>query len=254
MKSKELLLGLVVALLMCPACVAEGAEPIPVEQLAKSPPHEFRQILVLGQVDSCSGFSCNLCPAEMTRDDIKWDQCVSFSFEGFRDFTQRTDVSRLMEEAFRFATVVLEADWDPTCLPNPDPNAKEEIIVCTDRASLITHARTLKVLSRKNARDGIINTDWGALVEPDESDKAAMTKIIMVGYPTEKTAKFFQVRDYPYLDTNLTAIGLGCFCMKASCADDWPQRYFLGFNSPANPFRCIRMEKHPDGWHIPIYN
>ena len=225
-------------MLLAPAVAAKDAAPIPVQQIAKSPPQDFRHFLIMGQVDSCSGSSCHLCPADMTRENLEWDQCLSLSFDGFSSSTRHVgDVSSLMDRAFRFATVVMEADYDPAC-------ARQGM--CLDRASVIVNARVVQVLSRKTARNGLRYANWGRLVEPGEADRAEMNKLISTGRPTAFGIKLFRVQDEEGVDPT----GLACFCTKTDCTQDWPEHYFAGFESPANPFFCTLMEKRAEGWRI----
>ena len=249
MRGWKLALAIAATALFSAASPAREPDPMPVEQLVKSPPLEFRHVLVTGQVDNCSGFNCNLCPAEMTRDSAESRFCLSLSFDGFEDPDSGAGASRLMDSAFRFATVVLDADYDPTCL-----TAKE--VVCLDRASVIVNAKVLKVLSRKAAKDGITFGRLGRLEEAGEVDKGAMQKIVVpdAAADEEGRTKFFVAQDYPYLDADLIAVGLGCYCLEESCERSWPQHLILGLDTPANPFRCIQMEKHSSGWRISIFN
>jgi hypothetical protein len=240
--------GLVVAAILLTWATAADAQTLrlrTVEDLVRSPPQKLQSIRVLGQVDNCFDFTCNLCPVSMTDREFSHDKCLGLSFEGFASGGR--SVTSLMDRAFRFATVVLDAQYDPTCVPSP---SKE--FICTDKASVITHARVIEVRSRKSALDGIVT--WynvGRLVEPSAEDREAMMQKVALQWSPDFKMRVFRIVDPQYIQEK--EAGLGCVCLEDSCEGRWPARYFYGFESTANPFECLVMVKKSSEWQFEPY-
>jgi hypothetical protein len=233
---------LVAALSLVPiAAFAGDALPISatIAQVLKSPNMYDKKIVRLeGQIDNCFGFTCNLCPEEMTGASFDIKKCLGVSFYGF------SGVDRLMERAFRFAVVKLDARFDPSCL--------EDKVICLDRVSELFDARVVEVRSRHSASDGIVSWhDEGNLVPATPIDEQGMkTELDAMGSPPDPALK--SGMHYFILDdqTGRRKTGLACICREQTCEGRWPTRLFWGFNSIGNPFSCSLMEKFDAGWRI----
>jgi hypothetical protein len=224
-------------------CAAASAEPLTVHQLMRSPDRYADQtVRVTGQVDNCIARSCSLCPAEMTRETFDAHDCFNLSFDGFPD-RDGNDARAQMDAAFRFATVILEAHFDPGCIERGS---------CVDREGGLSDARVMQVIARKPAAEGLVS--WyreGRLLDPGPEDRRLMTAEWdkLAGRP-DTGLKLFIVEDYSLQHGNMREVGLGCVCYAQSCDGTWPAHYFGGFNAPGNPYRCYEMAKFADGWEL----
>jgi len=209
------------------------------QQLLQSPKSfADRYVRTTGQVDNCFGFTCNLCPAEMTNATFDVRKCLGVSFYGF------SGADGLMDRAFRFAVVTLDARFDPACL--------DEKVICLDRVSELIDARVVEVQSRHSALDGIVSWhDEGNLIPASAADEQGMkAELDGLGSPPDPTRKddmrYFVLDDR----TGRRKTGLACICVEKICEGHWPTRLFRGFNSVGNPFSCSLMEKFDVGWRI----
>jgi len=238
-----LFLGLAIA-----PSVASEPEAIQtsIPQILQSPKAYANKIVRIdGQVDNCISLSCNICPTEMTNATFDTRKCLALEFEGFRDEGGAVGASELMDKAFRFAVVTLEARFLPACLGIDGA-------VCTDRATVLFDARVLALHARKTNQDGIVSSyDFGQLVAPSASEQSAMQSEIELLEPYSKLErKYFLVTDPQARPDKVLAIGLSCVCFEKTCEGKWPTRFFGGFDGVGNPYSCVLMEKHSVGWRV----
>ncbi|HEY2071154.1 MAG TPA: hypothetical protein VGG48_16475 [Rhizomicrobium sp.] len=244
------------ALAMLGASQAAALEPVAVTfaQLVRDPDrYAQKTVRIIGEVDNCVSLVCALCPAEAKAGTA---QCMGLGFSGYSDDRAGRITATLVEEAFRFATVELEATFDPTCLLSYEASQKKKhpniVMVCTDRASVLLDARVLRVFSRKSVLDGIVSGyDSGALVTPPDDERKAMLAEAESWRDPDASNPFtlFVIAGAP-LRKSEQAWGLACICREASCDGRWPVRWVGGFDSPANPFACDLMIKANDHWRV----
>lgn len=227
---------------------------VTLNQLIQSPAeYAFKKVRIEGQVDNCNYWACALCPTDMTNETFDENKCLEMEFDSFGDGELGYRTSALLGEAFRFATIEMEAFFDPNCkVRSVDPHKQ---FVCIDRVIYLKNAHVLAVHSRKSAIDGLVY--WGnyeQLSLANDSEGQAMQAVFFVGkgWLRGGEPRFFVVieTDKSNLTSDILARGLGCVCIEESCEGRWPTRWFSGFNSPANPFVCSKMEKYRHGWQV----
>lgn len=245
---------------LAPAAVlAKDDAPIPVtiDQLIKSPDSYANKIVrIEGQIDNCEYDSCNLCSTDATEATANLENCLGIKFDGYSEGIAGLRTSAAMERIFRFATVIMDAKFDPACIANYQPPevAKKAKFVCLDRVTVLSDARVEKVLSRKSALDGIVNFyRYGRLIAPPIDDRKAMLAELARWHDAKTLGKFvlflIPMQDEPVSPTP-EAGGLACICIEQSCEGRWPTRWFAGFQSAANPFACEKLYKFRDGWRV----
>jgi hypothetical protein len=243
----------VAALLSANAAFADetadrGSAPIvTIEQLLHSPSsYANKFVRVRGQVDNCFSLTCNLCPEDMTNESFERTKCLGLEFDGYNATARDPSADLEMEQAFRFSTLTLNTYFDAACLQG----------VCLDRSTVLLRARAEKVYARKSATTGIISWyDFGGLVEPKtETDRAAMVSALdemdVLPSPSKFERRVFIISNPP-ISLPPESLGLGCVCTKEACDGQWPTHWFLGFESPANPYKCYILSKSQDGkWQL----
>lgn len=249
---KRLWIGL--ALLL----IASGAQAVPAVTIAQLVQQPYRYadqtVRVTGEVDNCvSSFYCALCPPHRVAGDGQI--CVGLAFSGFSDDEAGGQTVLLMEETFRFATVEMEAKFEPGCLESYQAMERKRhpdvVIVCTDNATVLLDARVTKVISRKSVLDGLQGPHLHDLAAPPDSELKAMEA--EASYWGEKgdtdAHKLFVISAPPPVET-WQAWGVECVCRAGDCAGRWPTRWGDGFDSPANPFACDLMIKKNGVWRL----
>jgi hypothetical protein len=216
-----------------------------------------RPVRLRGQIDACAGLSCKLCPETMTRETQNSRECLGIAFDDFADPVAGYATHRSMDEAFRFATVTVDAVFEPGCLTGtedgrPHRNTGEvPVIICMDRATSLRQARVVRIHGRKTINDGL--SFWGhddELVRASGAEEAQMLGAWREAMPPgeeEGRPAAFKVVEAPDPDTGV--IGLVCLCVRGDdCEGRWPVRWGSGFLSPANPFVCNYVVKRDGRW------
>lgn len=222
--------------------------------------YDDKVVRIRGQVTNCAAWTCDLCPEEITQEEYvshsseKAKQCLGIYFDGYEIGGSARSVSSLMEQSFRFATVTVTAYFSRTCLgdrlirtPEEEKVLKEKGIetICMDRVSQLTAARVEQTHSRKNAADGLVSRDgWiGKLIPAAKADGEAMMSL--------NPSALYDNDDYPvraYQVEGQPDTGILCECYEEECTGKWPTRWFMGFESPANPFVCYSFQKRKGKW------
>jgi hypothetical protein len=234
-----------------------AAPTVTFEQLFKSPgDYANKFVRIRGQVDNCFSMTCNLCPENMTAETFDRFKCLGLEFDGYGDGRSGNRTALLMEQAFRFAIVTINVKFDPTCLYSMLPNRNPKTVpICLDRQTILESARVETVHARKSALDGIVSWyDFGPLREPDsEAERLALLNGFKEALSPNSSADIrvflMDGKGIPRPE-DVEALGLGCICTERSCEGNWPKRWFLGFDSPANPVECQSMEKVKGTWHL----
>jgi hypothetical protein len=239
--------------LQIPSVALAEATPVTIAQLLSDPGHyRNAQVIVRGQIDNCIALSCNLCPEEMTTDSFDYTRCVVLEFDNFSGSRDDVETPGVMEQAFRFATVTITAEFDPSMLLRE--------VIPGGRGIGLVDARVQQVHSRRSARNGLVGIyDYGKLVEPPPGEIGAMREAFLrdgaQNFGKLQTAIFWvDVGSGEQPAEKIEASGLACVCIRYICAGQWPKRLFSGFESPANPFQCDLLVKKggkwwPMAWH-----
>jgi hypothetical protein len=233
------------------ASAAAAPRKLTLEQLIADPQRytdgdNMIQVRVRGQLDNCIGHTCQLCPEDMTPASFDRKRCLHTSFAGQdSDDGPTWRAAELSRQVYRFATITIDAWFDPVCLPGYKPE-----VYCTgDRA--FREARVVELHSRKTARDGLVGFHlYGELVAAPEADRVAMlaayARAGFVSHWEDEPVALITPKVHSALEGHV--IGVVCACREPDCADKLPTRHFAGMESPANPFYCRHMEKGPQGW------
>jgi hypothetical protein len=156
---------------------------VTIDQL-RAHPKEFagKQVQIAGQLDECYGWECSLCPQSMPPEHSDRKQCLPLSF---RPLIPETGFGSEEQEAvFRFADVVLTANFDPSCWQNP----------CLDRQTVLEAAQVTKVGKRRSGREGLWLGPHTALAELTGPVAAKVTAAAYAsGYPTGAPMKVFEI-------------------------------------------------------------
>jgi hypothetical protein len=167
-----------------------------------------------------------------------------------------------MGEMYRFASVRLEALFDPNCRVT----YKDQEIICIHRVIDLNDAHVMAVLSRKTSNDGFVGDDEIYPVSPagPREHDAMRAGFSIDGKATMlKDPEFFLIAPrikrpgderWFALSDHTDAQGLACVCLlEDGCAARWPTRFFNGISSPANPFLCRKMAKSKAGdWRVVV--
>ena len=244
------------------------SDPAPVETTVatvRAYPEAFRSqtVRLRGEVNGCAGFDCRICPEEMTPESYEPDACLSMSFDGFAIETGQEAYSahRLMEEAFRFSVVTLIARVEPACLtnrpwsPEPAPTDEDEIVemvVCTDRASVLRDARVEGVHDRHPANEGLPTYQREELA-PAPDIEALLIADLFAAVPWDRDDNLqfatFRPEDRNFRDAEDEA--LLCVCLEDDCTGRWPTHEGLGaLETPNNPYHCYWALKWDGRWRV----
>lgn len=115
-----------------------------IEQV-RAHPNDFagKRVRLAGRLSECFSWECSLCPETMTQQMRHSKKCLALEF---RPLIPGTGFGgEQQEEVLRFSSVVLTANFDPSCWTGP----------CTDRQTVLTNADVVSVTKRRANRDGI---------------------------------------------------------------------------------------------------
>lgn len=130
-----------------------------------SRPKEFagRRVLLRGRLSECFGWECALCPEAGHA-----GPCMQLDFRALMPGTGFGSAEQ--EALFRFASVVLSATFDPTCLT---PGG------CLDRPSLLRDAEVIAVTRRRASAEGFWRQTPTTALTPYEGALAAQMERAM---------------------------------------------------------------------------
>lgn len=243
-------------------------DPAPVETTVaavRADPEAFgsQTVRLRGEVNGCAGFDCRICPEEMTPQSYEPEACLSMTFDGFATETEHEAYSahRLMEESFRFSVVTLTARVDPACLtnrpwppepPSTDENEIVEIVVCTDRASVLRDARVEAVHERHPANEGLPIYRLEALTSaPDIESVLIADFLAALPWHRDDHLQFAAFRPEDRNFTEAEDDALLCFCVEDDCTGRWPVHQGLGvLETPNNSYNCYWALKWDGRWRV----
>ena len=118
-------------------------------------PNSFagKRVRLVGRLSECFSWECSLCPEAMTQQSRDPEKCLALEFRPLIPGTGFGEEQQ--EEVLRFSSVVLTADFDPSCWTGP----------CTDRQTVLTDATAVSVTKRRANRDGLWLGDYSLLHE-----------------------------------------------------------------------------------------
>ncbi len=222
-----------------------------------------RMLRIRGQVDSCYGYVCSICPEDMTPATADGDKCLRMSFDDFESLEDdRADdvgywrsASRLLEEGFRFSVVTAEGLFDPSCLPTPRHNNLEEVVICTDRGTTFRDVRLSRVHRRLTSNHGLDFSRRGVLA-PAPEDVAVPVEVsfrslerIFDPEPRWRPMAVLQPEDADYPEHGKEA--WACVCRVDDCGGRWPQRKISVLARTVNdPYLCYVALKVEGSWRV----
>lgn len=223
--------------------------------------YDGKTVTLRGQIDSCTGWDCMLCPEDMAPPDTDVNRCVAIAFGRQNDpdyWGTARPAWMLQRDLYRFATVTLTADFSVLCMFD-ERGEPVGPAVCTDGPAQLDDARDLIVHSRKTADDGLSLDDSARPLRPaPPPDAAAMQAefdlvladwkdgphVVLLAELSDLDISNKRAGDIHVID------GVGCVCTADSCDGRWPRRVIRGMNSLADPYRCWAMRRTSAGWRL----
>ena len=100
-------------------------------------------VQIAGKLTECAGWECSICPEEMTSETADSRRCLPLEF---RPLMKGTGFGgEAVEAVFRFASVTIDARFDPACLHGP----------CMDRGTVLLDADVVATRQRRTSRSGL---------------------------------------------------------------------------------------------------
>jgi hypothetical protein len=220
-----------------------------------------------GQMDECESLVCEICTEQLTKDADR--TCLGVSLASLDAPPRRGEdwpaaaarSARLMEDAYRFATITITAKVDASCELGFDPADRRgphgrDQIVCTDRATSLRLARVISVDTRRSATQGLWHRYLGealSLASPEER-----AEVLREYDRLDPATQNQQVSDRSVLrdgsdlasDMKVEAVDWVCICLEDSCAGRWPTHAGQIIDSPANPYHCVGAIRSNGVWRI----
>lgn len=112
-----------------------------------------KRLRLAGRLSQCFSWQCSLCPETMTPQTRNSEKCLALEFRPLIPGTGFGEEQQ--EEVLRFSSVVLTADFDPSCWTG----------LCTDRQTVLTNADVVSVTKRRANRDGLWLGNYSRLHE-----------------------------------------------------------------------------------------
>ena len=242
----------------------EGYISTSLNEISKDPwKYHGKVVRVSGTFNECKSYSCDICPGKAYKksyDEDRTNKCMGVSFE-----------SRYLEKYARYATVIIEADYDAGCsgvMPSRKDSSgdEDEIIVCTDRASQMINTRVIKIIMRRAASQGHISSyGLAPLIVPDETIADALKSTFLqqkspvVDIESSELEFIFltDISDVSGDDDykNIKAEGGVCVCNEGigKCDKIWPTLEGHIFGLPIdNPYECWIAQKIDGKWRYPV--
>ncbi|NJC41590.1 hypothetical protein GGQ87_001848 [Brevundimonas alba] len=228
---------------------------------------------IRGQIDACYGFTCSICPEEMTPATANDEQCLRISFDSYmseedtkgpRDALWTPSARSLVEETFRFSVVTAEGVFNPECLTGrpwppeaPASNADEVVeIVCVDRAVTWGGVVVRAVHRRIPSNDGLVfDVDFGVLTSAP-AEIAVQVETAYRDYlvslddgPEDRPLAVFVPQSPDFRPAGEEA--RLCICLKEECGGDWPVRDIsLRARTPNDPYVCYSALRIAGVWRV----
>ncbi len=236
-----------------------------------------RTLRIRGQVDSCYGFVCSICPEEMTPETAEGDKCLRISFDDFMAEADRgrdSDIEyvpspwRDVEALFRFSIVTGEGRFDPSCLTGrpwpPEPHAgaasSDDMVpevLCMDRATTWRGVQVRAVHRRLPSNEGLVfGSGKGRLTPASEpvstSVKSAYrTYLGLIGADEEDALAVFIPEFQDLRPATASEEARLCVCLKESCEGEWPRRDLSTWaRTPNDPYVCYVALKTDGVWRV----
>lgn len=157
------------------ACAQTQPHPAPVaiSELRKHPDkYSGQTVRISGKLTECWGWECSICPEAMTSETADAEQCLPLEFRPLMKGTGFGESA--VEAVFRFASVTIDARFDPGCLHGG----------CTDRGTVLLDADVVATTQRRTSQSGLWlggRTRLGPLADPVAA--AVIAAAYDAGYP-----------------------------------------------------------------------
>lgn len=202
-----------------------------IEQL-RAHPSSFagKKVTLAGRLTECFSWECSLCPETMTQKGREAGKCLALEFQPLVPGTGFGVEQQ--EEVLRFSSVVLTADFDPTCWRGS----------CTDRQTVLRNAHVVSVTKRRANRDGLWLGDSSQLHELSGAIAEKMKlAALRAGFPDNPPIKAFAT------DGHLPRFVV-CWSSPFGNADDpgtWPRSFegALHARSTLDFYRCNEVRE-----------
>lgn len=214
---------------------AGGALETDIKSLRSDPDRYSNKLVqVSGKLTECYAWECSLCPETMTTSTRNSDQCLALEF---RALMPETGFGGAEQEAlFRFASVTLQARFDPSCWTLP----------CTDRASVLQDAQVQTVSTRRKSVEGLwINETTAIATAPQQVSARVIAAAYLSGFPKNVPIKVFQSQG----DSRLA---IACWALVGLGAPVWPTTlegavYAKTIN---DLYSCSRLRLQNETWNL----
>lgn len=137
-----------------PRSTDTATAPATIEEV-RAHPNRFagKRIRLVGRLSECFSWECSLCPETMTQQTRDPKRCLALEFRPLIPGTGFGEEEQ--EQVLRFSSVVLDANFDPSCWTG----------LCTDRQTVLTSATISSVTKRRANRNGLWLGDYSLLHE-----------------------------------------------------------------------------------------
>jgi len=262
MKSEHIVKTVLLVCLAEAACHGDtlSAAPLPVLKVSISNLRKFparysgKVVQIRGKLDECAEWECSICPEEMTSETADPKKCASLEFRSLLAGTGFGEEAK--DAVFRFASVILNAKFDPGCWKVP----------CLDRASVLDDADVVAVTARHNGRTRL----WLGKRTPliPMSDPAA-TEVMKAAYkaglpraPSSEEKNPELAKLMLQFDPSVKVFGISgqpdsavaCWGAHDSGVEDWPnsEEGALEARSVNDIYRCAKFRRVEGQWFAQV--
>ena len=139
-----------------------------------------KKVKLTGRLDECFAWECSICPEAMTAQTPDSNKCLALEFRPLVNGTGFGEEQQ--EEVFRFSSVILEADFNPSCWTGG----------CTDRQTVLSNARVLTVVKRRASKDGLWLGGYTPVIQVTGSTADQMkSAALRAGFPKNPSIRSF---------------------------------------------------------------
>jgi hypothetical protein len=252
-----LLGGLLGGILLGRALATTPSSPVqlPINELTADPDkHAGQTVQITGKLTECAGWECSICPEEMTSESADPRRCLSLEFRPLMKGTGFGEEA--IEAVFRFASVTINARFDPACLHEH----------CTDRAPVLFDAHVIATRQRRKSRLGLWLGERTRLVPLASPDAAAVIAAAhKAGYPQQPAHQEYGAaiaaltREF---GPSIKAFGIFgqpgnaivCSAPSGSGSDLWPDSLEGALYAPSinDYYHCNEVRRLKNEWIVQV--
>lgn len=215
----------------------QAALPTTIQDLISQPKkYSGKLVRLSGRLNECFGWECSLCPENMTTGTADSKRCLPLSFRPLIPETGFGSVEQ--ESVFRFASVVLQAKFDPTCWTGN----------CLDREVILYDANVVSVSKRRSSREGLWMQNPGGLIEVAKPLAAAVESAAYdAGFAEGPPTKVFRPQQ------GMQAL-IVCQSYRATDPAGWPGSVAgaVYASSKSDFYRCNRVRNINGRWVVQV--